>query len=498
MIEINGKNYDFVQGETVLELLRRNGIYIAAECGGRVKCGKCRVVCEGEFSPLSDAEKALLSADEIADGIRLACCCRGVGNGKVHTSRTDDVVEIPFCGERDGGEYAIACDIGTTTLATALCKNGTVIDTVVCENPQRAYAADVVGRIEYIGTDEKRLKELQKTLIDKLNDTVARLCANADIDCHTVKNAVFAGNTVMQYIFCGICPEALGRAPYRTDNLFGINVENPGLIISKNAEIYLAPCVSAYIGGDITAGLALCDFETNGSRTAKLFVDIGTNAEIALYRDGKYYFCSAAAGPALEGAHIKCGSIAVSGAINAVQFENGKFVCETVDGAPPQSLCGSGIIDVTAALVESGICTESGAFADDEESVEIAENVEFTQSDVRQVQLAKAAVAAGILTLCEKCGVGENDLESVTVAGTFGSNINIRSAQKIGLIPFKSPNLHFEIVGNSSLAGAVKMTASRNFRMKAEQLSHDGEYVELASNPAFNEHYTEQMFFDCV
>ena len=252
------------------------------------------------------------------------------------------------------------------------------------------------------------------------------------------------------------------------------------------------PCAASYVGGDILSGLCACGADTADDLT--LYLDIGTNGEIALGDKNGFMTCAAAAGPAFEGAGIECGSAGVDGAINKIKLENGKSVFETIGGLPPVGICGSALIDLTAELLRNGIVDETGFM---EENFNLTDDgrLYLSPKDIRQLQLAKAAIAAGIDTLLIKTGKKESDIDRVILAGGFGSFIDRKSAALIGLI-LSSLESKITAVGNASGAGAVKWLTDSCFRESLNVLNEKTGYIELSSDPVFSERFMERMFFE--
>ncbi|MBQ0125800.1 MAG: DUF4445 domain-containing protein, partial [Clostridiales bacterium] len=289
-----------------------------------------------------------------------------------------------------------------------------------------------------------------------------------------------------------IDPTPISYAPFTSPTLFEnsyIKAAEIGLSLGDGAVCMFAPCFASYVGGDITAGLVstgLCRAEDTS-----LFLDIGTNGETALVCRGKIYLCSTAAGPAFEGAGIECGTAGISGAIASVSYD-GKIDFTTIDGKAPAGICGSGIIDALAVMLDTGVLDESGAILGDK--FDICENVYISGKDVRKVQLAKAAVCAGILTLMKEANVGKDDVDRVILAGGFGSHINAENAAKIGLIP-KELAKKAIFAGNTAGSGAVALLLSNEARLAAGEAVRDSIYTELSVNKYFMDEYIEQMSF---
>lgn len=461
---------------TLSELMQEAGFAAPTPCGGNGRCGKCRVRAAGELSPAPDET-----------GSCLACQTKLVGEAVVWLDEPQRMEAIEGMGalpefERDPlpGEYGLAVDIGTTTLAAQMVslKDGRVLGAVTAENPQRLVAHDVIGRTK-ASMEGKRalLRDLIRAELIRMENA---LCEREGIARAQVAKRVCTGNTTMLYLLTGRAPDSLAYAPFEGDCLFGFEEEG----------IYLPPCFGAYVGADILCALVASDM-TRKHETAML-IDIGTNGEIALWHEGKLYCCATAAGPAFEGVGISCGVSSVRGAIESVWIEDGALCTRTIADAEPVGLCGSGLIDATAALLETEAIDETGAMDDDEAM--IAPGVVLTQKDVRMIQLAKGSICAGMRTLMAMANIDVDDVEALYIAGGFGRHIRIESAVRIGLIPeFEEERVH--VIGNAALSGAVMVLLDRRFDEKARALTQRCACINLAESPQFQMLYPECMLF---
>jgi len=299
-----------------------------------------------------------------------------------------------------------------------------------------------------------------------------------------LKKLVVAGNTTMLYLLVGRNPECLSHAPFEADHLFDAEDTLFGI------PTYYPPCMNAFVGADITCAVVASGM-CNQSDTA-LLCDIGTNGEIALWKEGKLYVTSTAAGPAFEGAGISCGCGSVPGAIDRVWVENGAIAAHTLGEQPVVGVCGSGLIDAVAAFLETEDIDETGAAELDE--LPLRDGICLRPKDIRAVQLAKAAIAAGIQTLLQLANVPESEIRQLYIAGGFGSHLNVDSAAAIGLIP-KSLVSRVLIIGNGSLSGAAEMLLHSAQQAGGRVLAKESQHVNLGGNPKFNENYMEQILF---
>ena len=464
------------------QVLREEGILLDHPCGGKGTCGKCAVVLEGCVSEPNEAEKKA--------GSRLSCQAVLLGDATVYLKGEDALEQIEL-GEDTfaalspmAGKYGAAVDIGTTTMALKLCclGDGSVLATVGCANPQRDVAADVIGRMEAAMAGS--LDALQTMVVQAIESLLTRACAEARIPTAQVDVLVITGNTTMLYLLTGKDPTCLSRSPFLADCLFGYETT----ILER--KTFLPPCMDAFVGADITCAV-LASGMTEAPGPA-LLCDIGTNGEIALWKDGTLFVTSTAAGPAFEGAGISCGCGSIRGAIDKVWLEDDNVCVHTIGDAPAVGLCGSGLIDAIAAFLTREDVSETGAMV--EKELPVAGDVKLTRKDIRAVQLAKAAIAAGIQTLLETTDTKETDIADFYICGGFGTHLNLSSAVTIGLIP-ETLAKKAKVLGNGALSGAVKMMLDQGCHAAAESLAAASRQMNLGGNPLFNENYIEHMLF---
>ena len=471
----------FTGRQRLQTLLAESGLSLDHPCGGRGVCGKCAVRLEGEVSPPNEAEQKA--------GTRLSCQAELWGNAQVWLPDTQ-VNEIELSGTAmnpgDQGQSGIgaAIDIGTTTLALKLydLSTGEAVASAAAMNPQRSIAADVMGRIG--AALNGQAGQLQEQIQQALTQLLQQACTKANIRMEDLKKLVVAGNTTMLYLLVGRNLECLSHAPFEADHLFDVEDTQFGI------PTYYPPCMNAFVGADITCAVVasgMCN-----QRDTALLCDIGTNGEIALWKEGKLYVTSTAAGPAFEGAGISCGCGSVPGAIDRVWVENGTIAAHTLGEQPAVGVCGSGLIDAVAAFLETEDIDETGAAELDE--LPLRDGVCLLPKDIRAVQLAKAAIAAGIQTLLQLAQVPESEIRQLYIAGGFGSHLNVDSAAAIGLIPASLVS-RVRIIGNGSLSGAAEMLLHSAQQAGGRALAKDSQHVNLGGNPKFNENYMEQILF---
>ncbi len=400
-------------------------------------------------------------------------------------------------------------DIGTTTVVGAVydLRTGALLARSSATNPQAVFGDDVVSRMDH-ARKEGGLRELQEAIAGCV-DGILRACRDsAAVEAGDLYEIVVAGNTVMTLLFFGIDPVPVATVPFAPATLGPVSAEAQELGFGSfpSARAWSVPCVSGYVGGDIVAG-----FIASGAQAREgvsLYIDIGTNGEIVLRTPKRTYACSAAAGPAFEGARMSCGMRAEPGAIDHAELRDTRLVTTTIGSARARGICGTGIIDLVACLVASGLVDKSGAFQrrgpvakklkGDRFIVSSRRNgkgVCLTQRDVRELQLAKGAILAGVRILAQRAGVEPGGIDHVLLAGAFGNYIDPSNALALGLLPPEIPVERIEFVGNAALAGARAALLDRGFRRAMEETARSTEYVELSAIHEFQTEFAEAMFF---
>jgi uncharacterized 2Fe-2S/4Fe-4S cluster protein (DUF4445 family) len=418
--------------------------------------------------------------------------------------------------------YGVAFDIGTTTVVGMLWDLNKVrlVDVIALTNPQSAYGADVISRITYSMIDADHLKLLMDKIRECLNKIITEFTLRHPVDPQNIKKATVVGNTTMSHLFLGMDPSSLARAPF--EPAFHGPVEKTaaelGLLMDPSASVHLLPNIAGHVGSDIVGVLLASEIKKlPGSR---IVIDIGTNGEIVLAHDGRMMVCSTAAGPAFEGARIYQGMRAASGSIESVRIENGDVSVKVIDNAEPIGICGSGLIDAVAQMLDAGLINYKGSILTEEQAAaggmspdlakrlrkgengnefvlvwkEHGEDMIITQKDIREVQLAKGAVYAGIVVLMQCLGVEIPQLEQIMLAGAFGSYINKRSILRIGMVPDVTEN-RITHIGNAAGVGACMALLSEDERQQATLQSNEAEHVELALHPDFEREYINAMYF---
>jgi uncharacterized 2Fe-2S/4Fe-4S cluster protein (DUF4445 family) len=594
------------RGETILHALQKANIELEGDCGGLVKCGKCKVKVLTSIDLPSESEvHDLLDEEEINQGIRLACSTKirkdlAVYVGEVDTQQEyfqilkagetpiiqlDPIIEKQLIdltpdSQNDGLSdldrirlelgheykelkaslhvlqtlpdmlkktanygavvlhnkrmlgwqsydetsrcYGLVFDLGTSTLVGKLISllDGRQIAAISRLNRQIKYGTDVISRIQHIKEDPEGLSHMHESLMKDLNLIVKRLLEVGKLKPEDIFVAVAAGNTTMQHFLLSLDPSGIAEAPFppvMTDGII-VNANDAGLMLNQEAVLYVMPTKSGYIGGDLIS-VILASEAAEQEDEMILGIDLGTNGEIFLGNRKRMMTCSAAAGPALEGAKITHGTIAKAGAIEGVRFIKGKLYYKEIGNIKPLGICGSGLVDLIAVLLNCGVIDNEGLIgppakgsecglgsrviekggvynflvASEEESHN-GKPIYLTQKDVRELQLAKSAIAAGIQTLMDEMGIGLKDISRIYLAGALGNYINPYSAMNIGLLPMVDPGI-VKSLGNAASTGATMVLLSKAYWKWSNELVHFIEHIELSCRKDFTEHFIANMDF---
>ncbi|MCI7450098.1 MAG: ASKHA domain-containing protein [Blautia sp.] len=557
-------------GASVLEAEIRAGLRPDAPCGGLGKCGKCLVKINGEVVKacqvrISEGETCVVetldragSEKILTDGFNrevvfepgLRMVQVELEKARPGEKRSDwqrlldelaemdsDVepermeVDLKLAGElygmrRDSDDWYViysgrrilemrkqagrrclaAFDIGTTTIAGYLLdsEDGRMLAVESRMNPQAQYGADVIMRANYAlehGTDV-----LSRCIREAVNEMLGVLAGDAGISREDIFQVCIVGNTCMHHLFLGISPASLVHAPYTpaVSERLVLNAGDYGLDVQRKAELIMLPDIAGYVGAD-TCGCLLA-LRQDQKDEISLMIDIGTNGEMVLGNRNRLVTCSTAAGPAFEGAKIECGMRGAAGAVDHVKYENGKWDYTTVGNQPAVGLCGSGLIDLVAGLLDAGMLDENGALSSGQEKqgvfmlvpLEQAGNergVYLTQKDIGEVQLAKAAIAAGIQMLMKRLGITEEEICSVYIAGAFGNYMDPVSAGKIGLLPAALVK-KVKPVGNAAGEGAKIALVNEREMLEMDELVGKIDFVELAASGDFQDYFIDELGFE--
>jgi len=385
--------------------------------------------------------------------------------------------------------YVLALDVGTTTLAAYLLdgRTGALLTSASSLNPQGQYGADVISRIQH--ALEHGGDALRDCVREALASLVCRMSEQAGISPHEITAAAVAGNTAMHHLLLGIDPKTLVTPPYMPEVYEALELDPEGLL-PISGKVRMLPNIAGFVGGDTVACMTAVRFDE--LEELSLLIDIGTNGEMVLGNRERRIACSTAAGPAFEGAKISCGMRGSEGAVDHAALENGKITCHVIGGGEAVGLCGSGLLDLVAVLLEIGTIDGSGLLEDG--AYRLSGRVALTQKDVREVQLAKAAIRAGIELLAWKLGRAVEDIRTVYLAGAFGNYLNPASACRIGMLP---PCLEDRVVpiGNAAGEGAKLCALSREAYAYSQALAKGTEFLELASLPQFQDCYVDALLF---
>ncbi|MBR6322214.1 MAG: DUF4445 domain-containing protein, partial [Lachnospiraceae bacterium] len=398
-------------------------------------------------------------------------------------------------------------------------ETGELLCTCSMLNPQTKFGADVISRANH--AIHNSVEELTGTIRPAVNELIAEALKKTGLSADDVYSLVIVGNTCMHHLFLGIDPSGLVFSPYvpSISEALELAAAEYGMLANECAKLFMLPCIAGFVGADTAAVMLACDFDRREELT--LAIDIGTNGELVLGSRSRTAACSTAAGPALEGAKITFGMRGAAGAIDHAGIEDGKLTFSVIGGGKPRGICGSGLLDLTAALLHAGVLDETGRFADPDElpraSEPLADRLQtyegircfviaeaeetatgsvicLTQKDIREVQLAKGAIAAGIQLLLKALGAKEKDIQKVLIAGAFGSYMSPESACAIGLIP-GSLLSKIEAVGNAAGAGALSCALSESCRARASEMAARTEFVELAADPEFQDRFIDELGF---
>ena len=517
-------------GELLIECARRQGVRIGSACGGRGRCRSCAVRIEGAVPAATAGDLAGFSADDIAAGWRRACQAVLVGPCQVHVPAKTAAVAValgqdsglaqvpiarpvlhraadglwqreggPMVGPLPGGRaLGLAVDLGTTNMAAALIDmaSGRVLTSGAKENPQAVFGADVISRAMVALRGRDNAARLRRVAVDAIADLAADLTLGRPEE---VAEVAVVGNSVMQHLLLGLPLDTLVRAPYQPHTFDAVDLPTAelGLTLAPGAWLHVGPNVAGFVGSDHVA--ALLEVMADPPSGTWAMLDIGTNTEISLFADGRLTSVSCASGPAFEGGMLTCGMRAAAGAIERVRIEGPELALDTIEDGEPVGICGSGVLSVLSELRRSGAADRRGRLAIDHPRVRerahtrefvLAEEaggalpVVFTQNDIRAVQLAKAAIRAGLDLLLAESGLAEDRLDRLIVAGAFGKYIDIDEAVAIGLLP-ALPRQRITQIGNAAGAGVRRLLACGAARARATELARRAGYLELASRADF-------------
>ncbi|MEA1986275.1 MAG: ASKHA domain-containing protein [Candidatus Marinimicrobia bacterium] len=537
-IKIKSENktleFNFEKKQLLSDFLNKQDIPISQPCGGAGICGKCKIqFTKNAPNPTTD-EKRLFSNEEINSGFRLACqtkinsSCEVIIPPKLENDSIKNIISkykytkkkaIVFDTDEN---FGLAVDIGTTTLSCSIVdiNSKDVIDTITTNNPQSIFGFDVISRIDYSSKSEANLEQLQKLIINKLDESILILCNRNNFSTSSISHVAIAGNTVMNHLFLKIDPYSISVPPYNpVVKIFQkLSMKDLNFKINNSAEISILPNIGGFVGGDITADLIVTD--ALNRKTNYLLIDIGTNCELVIYKNGEYFSASSPAGPALEGANIHNGMRAISGAIVDIMQVNNELKLLTVENKKPIGISGSGLFHIIEFLVKNDIINSQGKLIDEENLAKLNNKKAFqkrikfnkngvkyfilqkdnngnneiilTQKDIREFQLAKSSIVAGWKVLCEKVNINPAEIEQVYIAGAFGNFIRPETVLSLGLVPNISPE-KINYIGDGALLGSQMILLDKNNIKKCEDILEKNSYIELSGRTDFQEFYIEDL-----
>lgn len=448
-------------GEPLSDVLKREGIIHEHPCGGKGACKKCELLVNGKTE--------------------LSCQYKIHSDIAVSIPKVTDAASTTTQKASDKKPYALVLDLGSTTLVLALISSdGSIIDTKTEINPQRTFGADVISRIEYC--KKASYKPLQSAIIKKLNDMTEEFNLNESLPLFV------AGNTVMLHLFFGKDPTSIGVAPYTPKFLSSLEYDGDKLGLYGVSRAISLPSISSFVGADIVSGLSILPPPKNNKYN--ILIDLGTNAEIVLFSNDKILCTSAAAGPSFEGANISFGMSALEGALCSFYLdEQGNKTVKTVNGKECIGICGTGLIDVVASLLQNELIDSTGYL--DGDIFNITDKVSINTDDVRNLALAKSAICSALITLMENEGVNSRDIDTLFISGGFSTMINVRNATYIGLIPSALADRCIPI-NNSSLLGAIDHAVSRQ---DLSCITSKAKYIDLATSERFSSLFIKNLSF---
>jgi uncharacterized 2Fe-2S/4Fe-4S cluster protein (DUF4445 family) len=518
------KQIECGEGESLLDAMRRQGIPYYSDCGGRGSCGKCKVrIRSGKADPGPEDNKKI-SEKERSEGYRLACRVYPKAELDIELAEYGEGLEVitdvkipqyVTANQSMEESYAVAIDLGTTTLAfqAVNCQTGEIMASYSLMNPQRRLGADVVSRMK-ASSDGSR-KELKQLIHEALIEGIDNLRKIASLPGAKLRHISIAGNTTMVHLLMGYSCETLGSYPFQPVHIGKLEESYTEFFreelerrrsrevtnecdLPVERKVTVLPGISAFVGSDIVAGLTLCGFDKR--KEISLFLDLGTNGELAIGNRDRLLVTSTAAGPAFEGGNISIGMGSVPGAVSKLFIEDGILRLETIGGQKPIGICGTGVIELCSELLKNGIMDGTGLLREDyfDAGFPIApkdgEQLRFLQRDIRELQLAKAAIRAGIELLIRRYGVTYENIDRVYLAGGFGFVLPVEKAVHIGLLPEELKD-KIVAVGNSSLAGAVRYTLDPEFPARTEKLAAMAQEIHIANEEEFQEQYIRYMNF---
>ncbi len=517
-------------GDSLLSILNQSHIDILLPCAGNGSCGKCPVRFLNGAPPADAVEQVMISAEQRKLGYRLACRAILTQDAEIHipeSIRLPQSLAIQPTNSKKGtlkkGEkpvYVLALDCGTTTLAAALIhkQSGQTVAVKHHFNPQAVFGADLISRIATAAEDEKSLQRVRQKLLDGINELFTDLCRECP-PAASVTRVICAGNAVMNHFIRNVNPLPLAQAPFEPLFTEAMETENDGLfpVLPKQTQIVTLPNAGGFVGGDLAADLIRAKFDSDENY---LLLDLGTNCEVALQNRNRIFITSAPAGPALEGASIACGTQAVPGAIDDILLtEEGRPQLHTIGDEPAVGICGSGLFHIIEFLRRYEVISPSGKMEIPPQKAPVSDplrswlqqrlqadgavwrfnltedgSVFLTQKDIREFQLARAAIRTAWLMLCHQADCRPDELNTIFIAGAFGTFIRPETMLSLKMIP-KRPLSNIRFIGNAALEGARMVATNPALYEQCSKLIKQSQFLEMAGREDFQELFIEQMNF---
>lgn len=486
-----------------MDLAREYSIDLNADCQGAGNCYKCKVlISKGNDRKFTKKERQGLTTEEQRKGYRLGC---------EMIIKEDTCIIVPVKQIQSGlqnkncsserKELGVAMDIGTTTIVLDLfdCRTKERIATTSFFNPQKVFGSDIISRIAYCYQNKTRLAQVRKLLLDQINEELKSSLNQVGQTNDSIGSIVIAANTAMSQFIMGESIDSIAKSPvtpsFLTTKRF--SASEMGFICNPKAQGILMPSIGGYVGGDaLSCFISRPEME---QEKVCLLIDIGTNTELILKTKESIYTCSTAAGPAFEGAVMKYGMVAKEGAIYKVNYAKEQFIVDTVGGGEPIGMCGSGYIDAIAEAYKHGYLDETGYIPNKESQIFICKHqtgtgIFITQEDIRQFQLAKAAIRAAIDLLLLRCNMSIDQVEQLFIAGSFGKHLTLENAFVTGLLPRKKEE-QVIFIGNGSLKGATSVLLGEISTQRMDDLQKKFEYLELSNDAAFQKQFIANINF---
>ncbi len=492
----------FDEGETILEVLQKNGIRsITAPCGGKGTCKKCAVFVSseqlcGSYLACTTAAQDQMTV-EIVPEVRISFADRG-----------SDAVWEPTPGQSG---YAVACDIGTTTVICRLLnlETGEKISGISGSSSQRIFGGDVLSRLE--AAKDGHANEIHELIIHQVNDNLEELCSRANIRKEDIKRMAVSGNTIMMHFFAGIDPSRISTAPFEPVSLFGETVKGSEIGLSFEGDVFLCPAVAGFIGSDLACGILMSGMHESEGKI--LLIDLGTNTEVVMGNRDKIVACAVDGGAVFKASLLEHGMIAAHGAIFSIKLEGEELVLGVLGDKEPKGICGSGYIDALGILFREGILDEMGHIVDPDETdsplaIHIGEEdgrnvfyltedhtIYLSEADISKFMLAKAAIHAAIQILCKETGTELSEIEKLVLGGAFGAFVHRSNAAILGIIPKECKGKTCKS-GNTALDGASSAALSEDARRELLQIQGSVQVIDLPKHPMFNDAFIDGMIIE--